>query len=144
MNFTIFNRNQALNYAKTQHDNTALVISINGSSEPPAPIMPDKTNNIKAVLHIQFNDVDKDTHNAMTELHAAHIAKFMSQYTADTLIVHCSAGQSRSAGVCAAIMKVLTGTDTPVFNDPKYTPNMRCYRLTMNALMDIKSKESED
>lgn len=49
------------------------------------------------------------------------------------VIVHCSAGKSRSAGMAAAIMKCLNDDDTPIFNDRRYTPNMRVYRMMLDA-----------
>lgn len=140
MDYIIMNRTNAIQYFSQPHQNTALVISINASSEEPASLMPDQNNQVKAVLHVQFDDVCKDQPNAMTELHAAHIAKFMSEYTADSIIVHCGAGQSRSAGVCAAIMKAQTGSDEQVFKNPRYTPNMHCYRLTLEAMVELSQK----
>lgn len=49
------------------------------------------------------------------------------------VIVHCSAGKSRSAGMAAAIMKCLNDDDTLIFNDRRYMPNMRVYRMMIDA-----------
>ena len=51
------------------------------------------------------------------------------------VIVHCDAGISRSSGVAAAILKAKTGDDSQIFNSPKYRPNMRCYRIILDELM---------
>ena len=49
--------------------------------------------------------------------------------------VHCDAGVSRSAGVAAAIGKYLNDDDMFVFGSPRYSPNITCYRKTLNALI---------
>ena len=41
----------------------------------------------------------------------------------DTLIVHCSAGVSRSPAVAAAILKGLGESDEAIWNDPRYCLN---------------------
>lgn len=51
---------------------------------------------------------------------------------AKEIIVHCTAGRSRSAAVAAALHKVLNGDDSIIFNDKKYSPNMRVYRMVLN------------
>ena len=51
------------------------------------------------------------------------------------MIVHCDAGISRSSGVAAAILKAKTGDDSQIFNNPKYRPNMRCYRIVLDEFM---------
>lgn len=49
------------------------------------------------------------------------------------LIIHCRAGQSRSAGVAAAISKVLYGDDSYYFESPQYTVNMTVYTKVLKA-----------
>ena len=53
----------------------------------------------------------------------------------DTIIVHCNAGISRSSGVCAAIMKAMTGDDSLIFENPKYLPNTTCYKVVLEEFM---------
>ncbi|MBR1496099.1 MAG: metallophosphoesterase [Oscillospiraceae bacterium] len=55
----------------------------------------------------------------------------------ETLIVHCDAGISRSAGVAAAIGKCCNGDDRAFFRGGRYCPNMWCYRKTMAALSQL-------
>ena len=52
------------------------------------------------------------------------------------VVVHCTAGKSRSAAVAAALMKSIEGDDSPIFNNPRYKPNMRVYRMVLNAWHD--------
>ena len=51
----------------------------------------------------------------------------------EVLLCHCEAGISRSSGMAAAIMRILTGSDDEVFNNPKYIPNRFVYRKILNA-----------
>jgi hypothetical protein len=46
-------------------------------------------------------------------------------------------GICRSAGIAAAISKVLTGDDSRFFDKSRYVPNMLCYRLTLEALYKL-------
>jgi predicted protein tyrosine phosphatase len=59
----------------------------------------------------------------------------------DHLVVHCFAGQSRSAAVAAAVAKYYNGDDneyfagiTTPYGRPRYTPNMRVYTKLLDAL----------
>lgn len=63
-----------------------------------------------------------------------------------TVFTHCEAGQSRSAGMAAAIAKYYNGDDSEFFvqqiiqysHTPLYTPNMLVHRLMLMALNDMK------
>lgn len=50
-------------------------------------------------------------------------------------IVQCDDSISRSGGA-AALMKYFNGDDSPIFDNPQYYPNMRCYRMVLEALME--------
>lgn len=49
----------------------------------------------------------------------------------DTIIVHCSAGISRSSGCCAAIIKALEGDDSGIFGCKFFHPNMTVYNVLL-------------
>lgn len=51
---------------------------------------------------------------------------------AEDIIVHCTAGKSRSAAVAAALHKIYNGTDEPIFGNKRYHPNMRVYRMVLD------------
>ena len=53
------------------------------------------------------------------------------------MIIQCDAGVSRSAGVAGALMKYYNGDDSEIFENPKYRPNMRCYRTMLNELEGV-------
>lgn len=112
-----------------------------------------KNPHIKAILRLAFDDVDGfqdkmfSTDQPMTLTQAKEIANFVLEWKdkVDLIVVHCEAGISRSAGVCAAIMKYLTNDDMPIFNNCYFCPNMFCYRLVLNAFMcPIDETEIQD
>lgn len=104
------------------------------------PIMLHSNSNIKKVMLFEFEDWDKedDGEIVITDFDAERIADEVLKY--DNLseeydiYVNCEAGQSRSAGVAAAICKVLSGSDDFFFRTKH--PNMLCYRKVFNALSE--------
>ena len=74
------------------------------------------------------------------------IIEFINAYVdkVNKIVVHCEAGISRSAGVCAALMQIINGNDFEVFNNPRYCPNMSCYRTVLEAYYGSYDKEAAD
>ena len=138
MNIEVMSRRDFEKYAKESHRLTSAVVSISsyGGVIPNADC--NKTNKIINIGHWFFNDTDgrSEYDHAMNTLQAIEIVQFvrMMEGYVDKLIVHCDAGQSRSAGVAAAFLKYYTGSDMAIFNNKRYTPNMRCYTLVLNEL----------
>ncbi|MBE6994772.1 MAG: hypothetical protein E7423_09070 [Ruminococcaceae bacterium] len=145
MHVTVMNRAQAVSYCHKRHDRPAVMISISDPYEERAGrVFCSPQNMLKSILRLRFADADRpgpDVYgreasalDMMQDEDAARIADFVRRHQALDLIVHCDAGVSRSAGVAAAILKHLTGDDSPIFNDPRFRPNMWCYRKTLAAL----------
>ena len=106
----------------------------------------------EGVLYLEFYDIDvysitnagylleiqkmKKEHGSglFTDDHAKQILDFVNELRGkiEALICHCEAGISRSAGMAAAIERILTGSDERVFNNIKYIPNMFVYRKILN------------
>jgi len=112
--------------------------------------------NRKGLLRVEFYDIDMlSITNAgykhdieksggkglMTDEHAKQILDFLEDMKGkiEVLFCHCEAGISRSSGAAAAIMRILTGSDDKIFNDPRYIPNMFVYR----KILDMWEKRSE-
>lgn len=49
----------------------------------------------------------------------------------ETLLVHCTAGISRSSAVAAALHKIFNGSDEAIFGKRCFRPNMRVYRMVL-------------
>ena len=130
----VMSRKDAEKYSFRTHFDESAVISISTPDEKyNLNIYSSLYNRIKRILRLKFDDVDRGS-LAMTEEDAAAIAKFVNENTDKLIIVHCDAGISRSAGIAAAILKHYNRDDTPIFDDPKYCPNMLCYRMVLEQL----------
>ena len=92
-------------------------------------------------LELQFDDVTVGP-NCITCAHAEEIADFVLQYRkkAERFIVHCEYGQSRSAGIAAAIRQYIEGDTGNIFYSRRYAPNMTCYNLVLKALQQRGKK----
>lgn len=105
---------------------------------------------LNGILWIQFYDLDissfempaealmmqeKYGHGLFTEKDAKDILDFLDvvKDKVDIIICNCKAGISRSSAVAAAILKILTGSDKEIFDNPRYVPNMFVYRTILNA-----------
>jgi hypothetical protein len=89
-----------------------------------------------------FNDGELGE-NTISETQAREMARFVTRWfdKVEALVVHCDAGISRSAGIGAAIIKWADGDDSEVLNCRSFRPNMKCYRLMLDALMETKQRE---
>lgn len=132
----VMSRARAKKFSFQPHDFTSVIISITDIDKELNNLIVNTNNGIKSVLQVQFDDYDQGEPNCITEKDAEKIAEFVKRTAdkVDTVIVHCEAGISRSAGVAAAISKYLFNDDTAIFNNRQYCPNMTCYRYVLNAL----------
>lgn len=141
MEILVMSQFDAEQYATYAHKEQSIVISITSCGMNEAFIIPTKISGILDVLNLHFNDTDdkNEVYGGITEKDAFEICNFINKYKENTvldrIIVHCEAGQSRSAGVAAAIMKYLNNDDTPIFDSNRYHPNMLCYRTVLNKFM---------
>lgn len=163
MEFIVYSQKDAIRYGYKKHDLKSIIISITNSYEPIQKIPRSEDNNVKAVLYLAFDDIDNidgyevkkdegyiiDPYNncyqVISNEDAQKIVDFVNRYknNVDVIIVHCKAGISRSSGVCAAIMKYLNGDDEPIFSNPRFHPNMRCYRKVLNTFFETEEKTKE-
>lgn len=130
----------AIENAKAQ-DVPHVIVSINCPGEEPASI---KTNELTlGRVNLFFWDLDRHVDGStqescplMTERDAEAIATLVHDNLVrlERIVVHCTAGKSRSAAVAAACHLVLNGSDKQIFADGRYFPNMLVYRLTSAAL----------
>ena len=136
--YKILSRSSCERYCTQKHSKSSMIISIKSSwdQELPNIYISDK-NKVKYILSLSFNDITKedDPKFAMQSEDGKKVAKFVNDHynDVDMIIVHCDAGISRSAGVCAAIMRVKEGDDSPVFDSRVKHPNMTCYLETLKG-----------
>jgi predicted protein tyrosine phosphatase len=87
-----------------------------------------KTNYCRDVLTLYFDDTVTPVEGAVlfSEAHAAQIIDFINKNrSADTLLVHCYAGQSRSRAVAAFAVKMLGADNRAYFTGG--VPNQHIY-----------------
>ena len=63
----------------------------------------------------------------------AHFVKGIDKSITD-LYVCCDYSQSRSPGIAAAVCRWFWQNDAHIWDNPKYQPNMHCFRLMAEAL----------
>lgn len=87
-------------------------------------------------LTISFWDEIEDKHGCMSYQQAKSILDFVIQNPfVKNIVVHCEAGISRSAGVAAALAKIINGNDDYFFDyyHNRYVPNMTCYKRILEV-----------
>lgn len=136
--YKVFRRSKCEEYCKQKHSKYSIIISIKSSWDREMPnVFCDDNNKVKAILSLSFDDVTRedDKRFCMKPEDGVKIADFVNEWynKVDRIIVHCDGGVSRSAGVCAAIMRVKEGDDWPIFDNRNKHPNMTCYLRTLKG-----------
>lgn len=138
MKILVKSRALAEAYSQEIHIEKSIVISIAAVGQDDAKISCTNENNIKDILFMHFNDVsNEEDEGAITKSDAEKIKEFVNRYKdsdIDQIIVHCVAGQCRSAGVASAISLYLLGTDENVYANTHCVPNALCKRRVQEAL----------
>lgn len=146
MNVLVLSRKKASEYCGLPHKNKVAIISISnpGSDYAFSPFI-SKDSGVTDILNLCFSDADspssRDVYgkevsalDLMQKEDALRVREFVANHENETIIVHCDAGISRSAGVAAAILKAYNGDDSAIFDNPRYQPNMHCYMTTLRVL----------
>jgi predicted protein tyrosine phosphatase len=134
MRYEIMNRHSACAVTKEPNAPNTVIISITDCGDKKNTFHP--AHWIKGILEIQFDDVETGGQNCITTEQGEEIANFVLRMKRNIkrVIVHCEYGQSRSAGVAAAISTYLEGHDNGIFLNRRYYPNRTCYRVVLDAL----------
>lgn len=92
------------------------------------------SNEFCSILTLRFDDVEGPERGfiPMNNTDAEKIVLFLKNWEGD-VIVHCSAGISRSAGVAAGICVGKGWNEDIVWGNGKFCPNRHCYRLVCKA-----------
>lgn len=147
MNVYVMSRADAIRYCHKQHNAPVVMISVSDPyiAYPSAPFC-NEENKVLAIQRLYFTDADKPgsdvygrtvgERDLISDGDALLVKRLLNKFPNTDIIVHCDAGISRSSGIAAAILKAYTGDDSQIFNNPRYSPNMRCYRSVYNKLME--------
>lgn len=138
-----------------------IIISITAPGDADAKI--EHPDSLKGILRLKFWDItnlekytapdlditEEDRQKYLRDLFdegdAKAVCNFVRKHMADVelIICHCHAGVSRSAGVVAALSKVITGDDEQFFKPP-YKPNMLVYRLVHDTWLSSAVRPSTE
>ena len=121
---------------------TAIIsIGDNGNEPPELKYAPDY------IIRLEFEDIAPDEFDdeginpdhIFNDEQAREIAEFIYKVNdkADTIICQCEYGQSRSAGLAAAIREHFHGDGIDVFADDRYYPNKLVFRKVLTALNEL-------
>ena len=109
----IMSKTECTVYSKKELDNKCIVISINDTDNN--TIIYDNPKIID-VLRLEFDDITKPIHTftPMNLSHTKEIKAFIDKYKSDVceIIVHCTAGISRSGAVGCCLAQYLNGDVT--------------------------------
>ena len=131
--FTVMSYNKARKHSYNPNIEDCIIISIRDYEEEAR--FNNHNPHIKGVLYLNYNDVEGHGEHCMTRRDAEKIIQFVNQHigSVEHIVVHCEAGVSRSAGTCAGLMQILTSSDRDIFENPRFNPNMHCYKTMLNA-----------
>lgn len=146
--FIILDRPGAVRYCYKKHEDKSIIVSINSSNSKAAHLTKTKKNGIIAVLPLWFDDITHsiDGYVLFDDSMARNIIQFVNTWKdeADTFVVHCDAGISRSAAVCAAIRRYLGFEDMSIFDNYMYNPNPLVYYTMMEQIKDEYDPKEDD
>jgi predicted protein tyrosine phosphatase len=134
MVYSIMGRADASQATRIPDDPVTAIISVTDTGSERNSFYPAKW--ITDILELQFLDVEQERNGGITREQAAMIADFVFKVRkkVDRFIVHCEYGQSRSAGIAAAISQYLERHDSGIFVNRRYHPNRTCYHYVLDAL----------
>jgi predicted protein tyrosine phosphatase len=136
MRFVVFSRQMTENkdWIDANCDVPYIWVSITDPDSKPVEMV--EHPNFRAVLHLQFHDVEKEgiwfgtKKNgrellAMQDEHAKQILDFVDEWKDKVKLigVNCEAGICRSSGTAAALSLILLGHDSGIGDDKRYLPN---------------------
>ncbi len=134
MKFKVLSREKVEQYNVAEKH---IVISIRDIGSEKAKL-PELENRLDE-LFLTFSDFDVPLegiqvfNKGMAELTWNFIDKYIKEI--DVIVVNCEAGISRSAGMTAAISKILNGEDDLFFK--RFLPNMLVYKMMLKEKKDV-------
>lgn len=137
MEIHVMSRYGMVHFSRQENPFDSFAISIYDPDQPQIIFDLSNRSGIHSVHYFKFWDETEMKHGAMSEDDATLLAKYVLMEHKNNpqahLVVNCEGGVSRSAGVAAAVSKYFNGKDDYYFNS-RFVPNMRCYRLVLDAL----------
>ena len=129
-NIKIMGKSQCTMFTTKDLEEYHIIISINDSN---CNTVLYENKYIIDKLKLWFDDVDKSISNnqLMTTEQAKQIKEFVDTYKdkVNNIVVHCTAGISRSGAVGCVLARYLNGDDSYLLATGNYIPNKHVYKL---------------
>lgn len=134
--FRIMDRPDAVEYCKEEHIHSSIIISISSANGHRPRLVKTDHNRVVAVLYLFFDD-EVVGDNTFSDEQAEQVIRFVDVWKSavERLVVHCDAGVSRSAAVCAAMKRHLGFDDQDIFTSRQYEPNPLVYATLMQHIL---------
>jgi protein-tyrosine phosphatase len=134
--FRIMDRYDAIEYCKEEHVHSSIIISISSANGYKPRLVKTDHNRVVAVLYLFFDD-EVIGNNTFSNEQAERIVRFVDAWKSkvERLVVHCDAGVSRSAAVCAAMKRYLGFDNQDIFTSQQYEPNPLVYETLIQQFL---------
>lgn len=135
---------EAEEWSYNQWMEVTLLISILGTHTP----TPNFYNNPRIIdmISLRFDDIQEvDAHQTLlSDSDCLKIRTFILDHVeeVETIVIHCSTGESRSSAIAFAVCQLLGIDDTWIFQSPKYLPNPYCVNK-LNRVLELGLSEQE-
>lgn len=138
METLVLSEKNAIKYGMESHEEKTVLVSITDRLSESAPIIMTADNNIQDILFMKFNDTgDRDyASGRITEEEGKTIAYFVKKHIEagiEKIVVNCGAGQSRSAGVAAALLLYYNHDDSYAYGEDR-KPNALVKEMVLHGL----------
>lgn len=132
---TILSAEHCKLFMKEDREEPYIVISINNTGQTTKLSM---NKGLEAILLLEIDDIEKETPNCtlMNKVHARDIRKFvdMFKHKVNHIVIHCTAGVSRSAAIGFTLERYLNKDDRHLFESKSYHPNKHIYKTMCKEL----------
>lgn len=149
-NIVILSKEECINLTRKNILQKSIVISINDTNYN---TVLNPNDNIVDILKVWFDDIQCSIpgHKMITNEDTSAIKHFVdiNVDSVQAILIHCTAGISRSSAVGIALAKYLNGDDTELVNSNKYLPNIAVYKMMCKTLniaetdLLLNSKDNE-
>lgn len=136
-NIEIMGKDECTMFSKETLDKDYIIISINDTGYYTTVYSNPK---IKGINALWFDDItlkahERDNVKLMLPSQAEKIKNFIDKYKGyvTNIVVHCTAGISRSGAVGCVIARYLNGDDEYLLKTGRYIPNKHVYKLMCEA-----------
>lgn len=131
----IMSQDECIDFSNKNLNDECIIISINDTGYDTNISKNDK---IIDVCKLWFDDIERNTNQKlklMTIDQAKGIKEFVDKYKnkIDNLVIHCTAGISRSSSIGCVIARYLNNDDNYLWATGRYMPNKHVYKTMCEA-----------